>query len=106
MKGESRRRAASKTADERVEGEGGDVAVGAVEVEAELDELEVPVAELAPEELVDGAGGFVEAVVGERVGDAVGDGAEAGEDPAGFERRGLGEVDGEGVVAAERDLVA
>ena len=35
------------------------------EIEAELDYLEVPVAELAPEELVDGVGGFVEAVVGE-----------------------------------------
>ncbi len=35
------------------------------EVEAELDEFEVPVAELAPEELVDGVGGFVEAVGGE-----------------------------------------
>src|SRR6202034_4057410 len=77
-----------------------------VEGEAELDELEVPVAELAPEELVDGVGGFVETIVGERVGDAVGDGAEAREDPAGFEGCVLGKVDGERVVAAERDPVA
>ena len=67
---------------------GGDVVAcaGVVEVEAEFDELEVPVAELAPEELVDGVGGFVEAVVGEGAVDLGGDGAEAGEDPAGFER--------------------
>ena len=80
--------------------------MGTVEVEAEFDEFEVPVAELAPEELVDGVGGFVEAVVGEGVGDAVGDRAEAGEDPAGFEGRGLGELERDGVVAGERDLVA
>ena len=65
--------------DERAEGEGGDVVCGlklriGAEVEAELDELEVPVAELAPEELVDGVGGFVEAVVGEGAFDFGGDG--------------------------------
>ena len=57
-----------------------------LEVEAELDDFEVPVAEVAPEELVDGAGGFVEAVVGECAVDLGGDGVgEAGENPAGFE---------------------
>ena len=55
------------------------------EVEAEFDEFEVPVAEVAPEELVDGVGGFVEAVVGEGAVDFGGDGVEAVEDPAGFE---------------------
>ena len=45
---------------------GGDGFAGDFEVEAELDDFEVPVAEVAPEELVDGVGGFVEAVVGER----------------------------------------
>jgi len=59
--------------------------VGRLEVEAELDDFEVPVAEVAPEELVDGAGGFVEAVVGECAMDLGGDGVEAGENPAGFE---------------------
>ncbi len=56
------------------------------EVEANLDELEVPVAELAPEELVDGGGGFVEAIVPERAVDFRGDRGEARVDPAGFER--------------------
>ena len=55
------------------------------EVETKLDEFEVPVAEFAPEELVDGVGGFVEAVVGEGAVDFGGDGVEAVEDPAGFE---------------------
>ena len=92
MKGESRRRAASKTPTSGGEGDGSRVAscgwvAGFVgdEVQAELDELEVPVAELAPEELVDGAGGFVEAIVVQRTcGLAAADWREAGEDPAGF----------------------
>jgi hypothetical protein len=74
MKGESRRRAASKTATRVVRavvvwrhfGVGrwwGRADRWWFEVEAELDDLEVPVAEVAPEELIDGVGGFVEAVV-------------------------------------------
>ncbi len=80
--------------DEGGEGDGGVVVDGDVEEEAELDEFEVPVAELAPEELVDGGGGFVEAVVGEGAVDFGGDGVEAGEDPAGFERGVVGEYGG------------
>ena len=54
------------------------------EVEAEFDEFEVPVTEFAPEELVDGVGGFVETVVGEGAVDCGGDGVETVEDPAWF----------------------
>src|ERR1019366_9170588 len=70
---------------------GGDDFAGDFEVEAELDDLEVPVAEVAPEELVDGVGGFVETVVGERGVDGGGGLGEAGEDPAGFDGVGGGE---------------
>ena len=73
--------------DEGGEGSGGcGLVCGFVEVEAELDDFEVPVAELAPEELVDRAGGFVEAIVGECAVNLGGDGVEARENPAGFER--------------------
>jgi hypothetical protein len=72
-------------ADEGVEGECGGGVSRLVEVEAELDEFEIPVAELAPEELVDGVGSFVEAVGGKGAVDFGGDGVEAGVDPAGFE---------------------
>ncbi len=72
--------------DERVEGELGGRVVVCGEVEANLDELHVPVAELAPEELVDGTGRFVEAIVPERAVDLRGDRGEARVDPAGFKR--------------------
>ncbi len=39
------------------------------EIETKFDDLEVPVAELAPEKLVDDVGGFIEAVFGEGVVD-------------------------------------
>ena len=68
--------------------------VGGFEVEAELDDLEVPVAEVAPEELVDGVGGFVEAVFGEGGVGGGGGLGEAGENPAGFEGVGGGEGGG------------
>ena len=52
--------------DQGCEGCGGGLFVIVVaKVEAELDDFEVPVAEVAPEELVDGVGGFVEEVVRE-----------------------------------------
>src|SRR5208337_4340390 len=50
-----------------------------------LDEFEVPVAELTPEELVDRAGGLVKAVVGEGGVDGGGGLGETGDDPARFE---------------------
>ena len=59
---------------------------GVGEIEAELDDFEIPVAEVAPEELVDEVGGFVESISGERGVHFGGDGIEAGDDPAGFER--------------------
>ncbi len=78
MKGLRRRSALSKTptSEARVRAVVGFGSAPSVEVEAEFDEFEVPVAELAPEELVDGVGGFVEAVVGECAVDFGGDGAD------------------------------
>ncbi len=39
---------------------------GVSEIEAELDDFEVPVAEVTPEELVDEIGRFIESISGER----------------------------------------
>jgi len=61
------------------------------EVETEFDEFEVPVTKLAPEKLVDGVRGFIEAIVGEGAIDFDGDGVETVEDPASFEWRVFGE---------------
>ena len=107
MKGLSRRRALSKTpvSEAKVSAVVGFGRRAFAEVETQFDEFEVPVAELAPEELIDGVGGFVEAIVGESVVDGSGDGAEAVEDPSGFERRVGGEF-GDGAVVAHRHLVA
>ena len=89
MKGESRRSAASKTWMKALsEASGLGVAASSAfdEVQPQLDDLEVPVAELAPEELVDGAGGLVEAIGSEGAVDLGRGLREAGEDPAGLER--------------------
>src|SRR6185312_6084251 len=95
------------------QGNGADVAVrlevaGFVgeEVHAQLYELEVPVAELAPEELVNGVGGFVETIFPQRALDFGGDGREAGEDPTGFEGCGLRQFECKRVVRVQGDFVA
>ena len=53
--------------------------------DAQLHQFQVPVAEVAPEELIDGVGGFVEAVDFECGIDGICRGVEAREDPAVFE---------------------
>jgi len=59
------------------------------EVEAKLDEFEIPVAELAPEELVDGVGRFVETIVLQCLIHFNGHCIEAREDPTRFNGRDL-----------------
>jgi len=76
--------------------------VGGLEVEAELDDLEIPV-EGRPEELVECGCGFVEAVVASEALAARRDG-EAGKNPAGFERVGGGRVVGDSSTSQKRDV--
>src|SRR5262249_25874429 len=62
--------------------------LGVGEVETQLDDLEIPVAELAPEKRIDQIRGFMEAVRSQSVIDLVDGLREAGSDPAVFERFG------------------
>ena len=73
--------------DEVLAGDTGRILVAAfLEIQPRLDQLQIPVAELAPEEVVDAVGGFVKAVGRQRIVDIGNDAIEAGEDPAIFER--------------------
>ena len=67
-------------------GRGCAVCTGLGKIESKLYNFEVPVAELTPEELVDGIGGFVKAVVAQGAVHLGRDSAQTAEDPAGFDR--------------------
>ena len=57
------------------------------EIEAELHDFQVPIAEATPEELIYGIRRIVEAVVRERLINLFGCGVKLGNDPAGLKRR-------------------
>ena len=59
---------------------------GLAEVQPQLHDFEIPVAEISPEELVNNVRGFVKAEFGERLVDFSGGGVEAGDDPARLDR--------------------
>src|SRR5439155_6992387 len=57
--------------------------------EPRLDQFDIPVAELSPEEVVDRISSFVETVSRQRFVDGFGNAVEAGQNPAVFKSRGL-----------------
>ena len=84
MNGESMRSEDSKTSLKRRNGSD-PVFFRFAGLDAQLHEFQVPVAEVAPEELIDRVGGLVKAVNFERGIDGICRGVEAREDPAVFE---------------------
>ena len=76
--------------DEIRAGDTGRILVAAFfEIQPRLDQLQIPVAELAPEEVVDAVGGFVKAVGLQRFIDIGNDAIKARENPAVFESSGV-----------------
>src|SRR6266436_6754874 len=57
--------------------------------EPRLDQFDIPIAKLTPEEIVNGIRGFVETVSRQGLVHTLGDTVEAGENPAVFKSRGL-----------------
>ena len=80
-----RRQQAQRALEDADQVAAGCAAVARCRIEARLDQFEVPVAELAPEEVVDHMRGFVEAIGCERVVHLLRDTIEAREDPAVFQ---------------------